>query len=98
MTKSKLRRLKQQLERLRARPANIRSAELKTFARQLGRTLRPQQTGEPPYVSQLLPYSRPISIPDHPGSMNRYTAGNILDSFEADIFALEEQLEKGDDS
>jgi hypothetical protein len=43
-------------------------------------------------MSRLIPNSRPISIPDHPGSLKRFTAGNILDALEQDIFALEEML------
>ena len=93
MDKKKLRKISQRIDQLRARSASVRSSELKGIARQLGRRLRKQQTGEPPYVSTLLPNSRPISIPDHPGAMNKFVVGDILDDFEDDIFALEQQLE-----
>ncbi|MBI5565663.1 MAG: hypothetical protein HY870_12285 [Chloroflexi bacterium] len=94
MNKKKLRKLKKQLARLRSRVANLRSQELVRFAEQLGRT-RSVRGKEPNYVSEDLPYSRPISIPNHPGSLNKYTAGNILDSFEEDIIAFEESLPDG---
>jgi len=93
MDKQKLRKLKTQLAKLRNRSAAIRSTELISFARQLGRERRTQRTGEPAFISTLLPYSRPISIPDHPGTLKRFTAENILDAFERDIFAFEEELE-----
>jgi hypothetical protein len=92
MTRKKLQRLKQRLAMLRQRPANIRSAELQSLARALGRVRNTSRGKEPTFVSRLLPNSRPISIPDHPGSLKRFTAGNILDALEQDIFALEEML------
>lgn len=93
MNKSKLNKLKKQLARLRNGSASIKSTELKRFAKQLGR-VRDSRGKEPTYVSELLPYSRPISIPDHPGTLKRFTAENILDAFEQDIYALEEELEQ----
>ena|SRR5690348_10444077 len=93
MNKQKLRKLKRQLARLRSHSASIRSDELKRFAQQLGRQRSHQRTNEPTFISLLLPYSRPISIPDHPGNLKRFTAENILDALEQDIFALEEELE-----
>jgi hypothetical protein len=77
---------------LRQRPANIRSLELQSLARALGRVRDTSRGKEPTFVSLLLPASRPLSIPDHPGSLKRFTAGNILDVLEQDIFALEDML------
>lgn len=91
MDRKKLRRIKQTLKNLRSRPNNIRSKELRNFAKQLGRR-RFNRGHEPNFLSDLLPKSRPISIPDHPGSMARFTAENILDQLEQDIFELEEML------
>jgi hypothetical protein len=92
MDEVKLKRLKRKLEGMRQRVANLRSRELIGLAEALGRT-RSNRGKEPTYVSSLLPNSKPISIPDHPGSLNKYTAGNILDSLEQDIFNLEELLD-----
>jgi hypothetical protein len=92
MTRKKLQRLKRRLAMLRQRPANIRSLELQSLARALGRVRDTSRGKEPTFVSLLLPASRPLSIPDHPGSLKRFTAGNILDVLEQDIFALEDML------
>ena len=43
-------------------------------------------------VSDLLPKSRPISIPNHPGTMAKGTALNILDLLDQDIFEIEESI------
>lgn len=97
MDTRKLRRLKKSLSHLRGRVANIRSDELVKFAQALGRE-RSKRGKEPTYVSKLLPHSRPISIPNHPGSLAKFTAGNILDAFEQDILAIEESLAEEDKS
>ena len=91
MDKKKLRKLRAQLKRLRQRSANLRNQDLVAFAKKLGRE-RSERGKEPTYISTLLPYSRPISIPNHPGSLKPLTAGNILDSFEQDLQALEEKF------
>lgn len=93
MNKVKLRRLKKKLEKLRTRPANIKPEELINLAEALGRE-RSNRGKEPTYISALLPYRTPLSIPNHPGSLNKFTAGSILDTLEQDIFDLEEMLEK----
>lgn len=90
MNKNKIRKLKERLKRLRSGAGGIRSRDLVKFAQALGRE-RIKRGGEPTYVSALLPYSRPISIPGHP-TVNKFTAGNILDALEQDILALEEKL------
>jgi hypothetical protein len=90
MDKKKLERLERKIENMRLRLANIRASELISLAEALGR-VKSKRGKEPVYVSELLPESTPISIPNHPGSLNRYTAGNILDALEKDIFSLEEK-------
>lgn len=92
MDKAKVSRLKRRLSALRAKGANIRSRELKSLAKALGRRHHKQRGREPTWISEALPESTPISIPDHPGAMNKYTAGNILDQLEEDIFMFEEML------
>jgi hypothetical protein len=97
MDKKKIRKLWQRLRTYRSRVANLRSQELVSFAIALGRE-RSSRGKEPTFVSRLLPYSRPITIPNHPGSLKKFTAGSILDAFEQDLLTLEERLstEKGD--
>jgi hypothetical protein len=92
MTKQKLKRLRRQLEALRARPANIRADELQRLVAALGRDREKKRRGEPMWISSLLPSSRPLSIPNHPGRLKRYTAGSILDQLEEDLDTLEEML------
>jgi hypothetical protein len=93
MNKKKLKKIKLALAALRGKPNNIRSIDLQRVAKSLGRRLR-DRGHEPNYISDLLPKSRPISIPNHPGTMARFTAGNILDQLEQDIFDLEESLKE----
>jgi len=91
MNWSKLKRLKRQLEKYRGGIHNVRASQLVSLALQLGR--RPSSRGkEPTYVSDLLPMSRPISIPGHPGTLATGTVRNILDRLEQDIFEFEEEL------
>lgn len=91
MDKKKLNKLKRRLEDMRGRVSNLTAQELVSLAKALGRT-RSKRGKEPTYISELLPQSKPISIPYHPGSLNKFTAGNILDALEHDIFSLEEKL------
>lgn len=86
-----MQKIKKRLQALRSRPNNIRSAELVSLARSLKRRLF-DRGKEPTYVSDLLPKSYPISIPNHPGAISRGTAVNILDQLEQDIFEIEESI------
>lgn len=91
MPKRKFRRLRKRLEALRGRLGNIESRELENLARALGR--KPANRGkEPTYINELLPQSRPLSIPHHSTTLKKGTAGNILDQLEKDIDDLEELL------
>ena len=93
MNLTRLRRIRLRLEELRSRTANIKSRELVALAESLGR--RPSKRGkEPTYVSDHFPSLRPISIPSHSGTMKRFTASNILNMLEEDIFLWEDILEK----
>jgi len=92
MNRKKLQRLKRRLVTLRQRLGNIKSSELQRLAQALGRHYDTSRGKEPTFVSRLLPHSRPISIPNHPGSLKKFTAGNILDRLEEDIAALEDLL------
>jgi len=90
MDRNKISRLKKKLQRLRGRVANLKREDLINFAETLGR-VKSKRGKEGTYISTLLPYSRPISIPKH-RTFNKFTAGNILDAFEQDLFALEEMI------
>ena len=93
MDEKKLRRLRRELAVLRNGVANMPSRKLERFAGKLGR--HPSKTGkEHTWVSHVLPQSRPISIPHHSRPLNKYTADNILDLFEKDLFDIERLLEK----
>jgi len=91
MGRSKIRKLRSEIEALRGR-GGIKSSELESLARRLGRR-RAKRGKEPAWVSEELPESRPVSIPNHPGDLNRYTAGTILDQLEADLDRYEELLQ-----
>ncbi len=93
MDKKKLRKIHKEIAKLRAGLANIKSGDLMSVARQLGRVRSKQRTNEPTFISELLPHSRPISIPDHSGTLKPRTSGNILDALEQDLFFLEEELD-----
>jgi hypothetical protein len=92
MNKKKLQRLKRQVAALRQRLGNIRSKELQRLAQALGRDREKKRRGEPMWISTALPSSRPLAIPDHPGTLKRYTAGSILDQLDDDIVRWEEML------
>ena len=84
MNKKKLKKLRTRLGDLRARPRSIKSSELIRLARSLGRK-RFNRGKEPTFINELLPKSRPLSIPNHPGTLKIGTAMNILDELEKDI-------------
>lgn len=91
MNRQTLQKLRRRLEALRSRQANIKSGELERFAKMLGRKQAPRGK-EPTFVSELLPKSRPLSIPHHSKALKKWTASSILDQLEKDIDDLEELL------
>jgi hypothetical protein len=95
MDKKKLGKIRKKTAALRLRSNNIRSIDLIKIAKSLGRKIA-NRGHEPNYISVFLPRSRPISIPNHPGAMARFTAENILDQLEQDIFYIEESIERQD--
>lgn len=92
MNRRKLRQLRKRLNALRARPGNIKSGELESLARALGRK-RANRGKEPTFISEVLPRNRPLSIPHHATTLKPGTARNILDQLEKDIDDLEELLQ-----
>lgn len=88
--RGKIQKLRSQIEALR-RKGGIKSAELESLAQRLGR--RRANTGkEPTWVNEELSNRRPVSIPSHPGDLNRHTARSILDQLEGDLDEYEELL------
>jgi hypothetical protein len=92
MNKFKLHKLKRQLSELRRKPAGIPSRKLQSLAKSLGRERSKGRGKEPTWISTSFPNARPISIPDHSGTMKKGTAANILDQLELDIFLYEKEL------
>jgi hypothetical protein len=86
----KIQKYRSQIEGLRGR-GGIKSTELESLAKRLGRR-RANRGKEPTWVSDAFPASRPVSIPSHPGGLNRFTAGGILDQLETDLDRYEELL------
>ena len=93
MNKGKLEKLKIELESFRNKKGNIIPNELITLAEKLGRK-KVKRGKEPTYESELLPKSRPLTIPKHSRALNKYTAGSILDQLDQDIFELEIIIKK----
>jgi hypothetical protein len=87
MEGKKIARLRRRVEELRRR-GGVHSRELEELARAVGRK-RHARGKEPTWVSTLLPNARPLSIPNHPGDLNRFTARAILDQLDADIDVLD---------
>ena len=94
MEPKKLAKLRQQLNSLRKR-RGLKSRELESLAKAMGRRRHPKRGKEPTWVSDLVPNTRPLSIPNHPGDLNRFTAGSILDQLEEDLYRLEEGYGEG---
>lgn len=92
MNREKLRRIKKAIAQLRNNVANIRPYELEHLASSLGRE-KHKRGKEPTWISDQLSGARPVSIPGHSGSLNRFTAGNIVDQLEQDVFMFEEELD-----
>ena len=89
---AKLRKLRSEIEAFR-RKGGVKSAELEKLARRLNR--RPAKRGkEPTWVNEALPERHPVSIPHHPGDLNRFTVKAILDQLEADLDRYEELLQQ----
>ena len=94
MTSKKVKRLRRELERLRARKFDIGERALAGFARKLGRRRLSKATGEPQWITEEIPGARPISIPSHK-KVNAYTAESILDRFEQDLDFFDAQADEG---
>jgi hypothetical protein len=94
MNTKKIQKVRHQIARYR-RLGGVRGRMLERLAIQLGRK-RHKRGKEPIWVSDILPSARPLSIPSHPGDLNRFTARTILDVLESDLEAIERLAEEGD--
>ena len=93
MNPNKLKRLRRQLAKLRRQSkGGIASEKIESFAKALGRVQR-NPGKHVNWESELLPHSRPISIPHHGKPLKPFTAGEILDSLELDLEIFEEMNE-----
>ncbi len=90
MNVKKLRRIIDKINTLRNSPNNIRSKELKSLAKSLGRK-KEKRGKHDTYVSGL-PGTTALPIPDHSGSLAERTALSILDDLERDAFIWAELL------
>jgi hypothetical protein len=95
MSLAKIRKLRSEIEALRNR-GWVKTAELEALARRLGRR-RAKRGKEPTWISDEFPDRRPVSIPSHPGDVNRFTARSILDQLEGDLDRYEELLQSQED-
>jgi hypothetical protein len=93
MEKQKRDRIRWEINQLRSRIANIRSRELISLAKKLGRSLFPRGK-HPTYVSDILLNRPPLSIPNHSGALPKYTAESILNILEEDLDIIDEKEEK----
>lgn len=91
MNAKRLQKIRLEIASLR-RKGGVKSRELQSVAKSLGRSLH-LRGKEPAWVSDVLPNAFPISIPNHPGDLNKYTARSILEQLENDAEALELELE-----
>ena len=93
MNREKLDKIRKLVEEFRKK-GGIRSSELESLARALGRV--PSKRGKHrTWVNQTFPDFRPLSIPHHGSKdLNRITANNILDQFELDMDKFEELIEE----
>jgi hypothetical protein len=91
MDRAKIKRLRRQLESLRAGAFNLKPSMLIGFAESVGRT-RANRGKEPTYVSILLGRN-PLSIPGH-STINGFTAKAIIKVLEADLDVWESLVEE----
>ncbi|MCP4646822.1 MAG: hypothetical protein GY852_03685 [bacterium] len=91
MNKNKLRRIRKEIEKLRPR-GGIKSKELESLAKKLGRK-KHKRGKEPTWMSEECPERNAVTIPNHPGDLNKGLAQGILDQLESDLFYLEESTD-----
>lgn len=96
MTPVKLKKLRAELEQLRA-AGSIRSSDMQGFAQRLGRSLY-DRGKHPTLVNLNFPDLRPVSIPSHSTPLKKHTARSILDQLEEDLESWELEAATTDES
>ena len=95
MDLKKIRKLRDEIQRMRRR-GGLRPAELENLARSVGR-VRHKRGKEPSWVSTVFLGAPPVSIPNHPGDLSKYTARSILNELEADLDRFDSVAEEDQD-
>ena len=93
MNVNKHRKLREQIDKLRLRSANIKTSELERLAGKLGRKRAGKGTKHPMWVSKDFPGIRPLSIPHHSKDPPPWTVISILDQLEEDWSLWAERLQ-----
>ncbi len=93
MNKKKLKKLVRRVRSLRQASANLSFSKLSSLAAKFERK-RSDRGKEPTFVSTVFSDLRPITIPGHPGAINRFTAEGILDQFDEDVIHWQNYLNK----
>lgn len=87
-------KLRREIRELR-KSGGIKSAVLQSLAKRIGRKRHPRGK-EPTWVFENPTGRNPLSIPNHPGDLNKFTAKAILDVLEEDLDYLEESVSDDD--
>lgn len=90
MNPKKVDKLRREIEGLR-RKGGVKGRELQKIAKAVGRKLG-QRGKEPTWVSEQFP-RRPLSIPGHPGDLNKNTARDILEQLGQDLDEIEQGVD-----
>jgi hypothetical protein len=93
MDARKLAKIKKKISEARRGAANLKFKDLEKIAKMLGREQSKDRNNHPTFVSTLLD-TNVITIPNHSAGVKKYTALNILDQFDNDVFELEFLIEQ----
>ncbi|MDA8190656.1 MAG: hypothetical protein M0Z68_04060 [Gammaproteobacteria bacterium] len=93
MNKKKLKKLRSKLEAYQRSPYGIKSADLASLAKQLGRE-RVNQGKEPTYMNGDYPQWGTLTIPGHSGDLKIGTARSIIDTLLSDADEWEMVLDQ----
>jgi len=97
MDAAKIKKIRRRINDLRQKGNNVRHRDLEGIAVALGRKRSKTRTTEPTYVSEVFD-TNVITIPDHSGTLKKWTAMSILDQLEADLSLFEEESERKENS
>lgn len=86
MQQKKLSKLERELEQLYRAPHGVKRERLVALATRIGRVARHSQGKEPRYEHVVLPGTRPLTIPGHPGrELKVGTVRSIADHLLQDV-------------